>query len=76
MLMSPRKESVDEFIIDMKKDYTLEDEGDINACLGINVTRPTKDTVKLNQPALIQRIVDSLTQGFAHARCAGRSNAK
>ena len=60
MLMSPRKESADEFIIDMKKDCTLEDEGDINACLGTNVTRPTKDAIKLNQPALIQRIVDSL----------------
>ncbi len=60
ILMSPDSSLIDDFIKDMKSDYTLEDEGDINAYLGINVTRPTKDTIKLNQPALIQRIVDSL----------------
>ena len=38
----------------MKKDYTLEDEGDINAYLGINITRPTPKTFKMNQPALIK----------------------
>ena len=43
-----------------EQDYTLEDKGDINAYLGINVTRPTKTSIKLNQPALIQRIMDSL----------------
>ena len=60
ILFSPDAKEVDAFIEDMKKDYTLEDEGDINAYLGINVTRPTKDTIKLNQPALIKRIIDSL----------------
>ena len=44
----------------MKRDYTLEDEGDINAYLGINVTCPTKTAIKLNQPALIRCIIDSL----------------
>ena len=60
ILMSPDSKVIDEFIADMKRDYTLEDEGDINAYLGINVTRPTKDTIQLNQPALTRRIVDSL----------------
>ena len=32
----------------------LEDEGDINAYLGINITRPTPKTFKMNQPALIK----------------------
>ena len=44
----------------MKKDYTLEDEGDINAYLGINITRPTPKTFKMNQPALIKPIIVSL----------------
>ena len=44
----------------MKRDYTLEEEGNINAYLGINVTRPTKTSIKLNQPALIQCIINSL----------------
>ena len=60
ILMSPDSKEIDAFIADMQKDYTLEDEGDIGAYLGINVTRPTKDTIQLNQPALIKRIIDSL----------------
>ena len=44
----------------MKQEYKLEDEGDINAYLGINVTRPAENKIKLNQPTLIQRIIDSL----------------
>ena len=44
----------------MKIEYTLEDEGDINAYLGINVAHPAETSIKLNQPALIQCIIDSL----------------
>ena len=40
--------------------FTIEDEGDISGYLGINITRPTADTIKMNQLALIQRIIDSL----------------
>ena len=58
--MTSKPELADEFIVDMKKDYTLEDEGDINAYLGINVTRPDANTIKLNQPALCKRIVDAM----------------
>ena len=60
ILISPNPQLLDEWVTDMKRDYTLEDEGDINAYLGINVTRPSKTSIKLNQPALIQRIIDSL----------------
>ena len=41
--------------------FTLEDEGDINSYLGINIARPTKDTIKMNQPALAKRIIESLS---------------
>ena len=54
ILFTPKPESVESFVKDMKKDYILEDEGDINAYLGMNVTRPTPATIKLNQPALIK----------------------
>ena len=60
ILISPNPRLLDEWVTDMKRDYTLEDEGDINAYLGINVTRPSKTSIKLNQPALIQRIINSL----------------
>ena len=60
IMMTPKPNLVDEFIKDMQREYKLEDEGDINAYLGINVTRPTSKTIKLNQPALIRRIVQSM----------------
>ena len=60
ILILPNAQLLDKWVIDMKKDYTLEDEGDINAYLGINITRPTPKTFKMNQPALINRIIDSL----------------
>ena len=60
ILMSPDANKIDDCIRDLGKDYSLEDEGDINAYLGINVTRPTKDSIELNQPALIKRIIDSI----------------
>ena len=60
IIMSPDEKVINGFISDVKRDCTLEDEGDIEHYLGINVTRPAKDTIKLNQPALIQRIIDSM----------------
>ena len=60
ILMTPKPALVDEFLASMKTEYKLEDEGDISAHLGINVTRPAHDVIKLNQPALIKRIVDSI----------------
>ena len=58
ILMSPDKSLCDDFIASMKTEYKLEDEGDVTAYLGINVTRPSPDIIKLNQPAMIQRIID------------------
>ena len=59
-LISPSPQLLDEWVADIKRDHTIEDEGNINACLGINVTRPTQTSIKLNQPALIQCIINSL----------------
>ena len=58
--MSPDANKIDDCIRDLGKDYSLEDEGNINAYLGINVTRPSTDSIELNQPALIKRIIDSI----------------
>ncbi len=57
---SPKSSSIDDFITDAKKDCALEDEGDVHACPGMNVTRPTENSIQLNQPALTKRIVDSV----------------
>ena len=47
-------------IQELEDKFAIEDEGDVSGCLGINITRPTKGTIKMNQPALAKRIVDSL----------------
>ena len=53
ILISPNSHLLDEWVTNMKKDYTLEEEGNINAYLGINITRPNSKTFKMNQPALM-----------------------
>ena len=60
IMMTPKPELVDKFAADMKHECKLEDEVNISACLGINVTCPAPTAIKLNQPALIQHVIDSL----------------
>jgi hypothetical protein len=48
---------IDEIIASLKKDYNVTDEGEINDYIGVNVSRPTKDTIELRQPHLIQQIL-------------------
>ena len=61
LIFTPKKQCADDLLEQLHSKFTLEDEGDISGCLGINITRPDKRTVKMNQPALTQRIVDSLS---------------
>ena len=61
IIFSPEKKHADQLIEELKVKFTLEDEGDINSYLGINIARPTKDTIKMNQPALAKRIIESLS---------------
>ena len=61
IIFSPEKKHADQLIEELKAKFTLEDEGDINSCLGINIARPAKDTIKMNQPALAKRIIESLS---------------
>ena len=60
VIFTPEKSEADTLVQELEDKFTIEDEGDASGCLGINITRPTKDTVKMNQPALTQRIVDSM----------------
>ena len=60
IIFTPEKSEADTLAQELEDKFTIEDEGDVSGCLGINITRPAKDTVKMNQPALTQRIVDSM----------------
>ena len=59
MMMTSKPHLINEFIKDVKCECELEDEGNINACSGINITRPAPTMIKLNQPVLIQCIINS-----------------
>ena len=60
IIFTPEKVQADNLVEELDKKFSIEDEGDVTNYLGIHITRPTKDTIKMNQPALTQRIVDSL----------------
>jgi hypothetical protein len=51
---------IDEIIASLKEDYDVMDEGEIDDYLGVNVSRPTEDTIELRQPHLIQQILDEV----------------
>ena len=59
VVLSPDEKAITDFIESMKMDYTLTDEGDIAAYLGIQVVTK-KDSISLTQPALIQRIIETV----------------
>jgi hypothetical protein len=40
--------------------FDITDEGEIDAYLGVKITRPTPDTIELTQPHLIQQILDDM----------------
>jgi hypothetical protein len=51
---------IDEMIASLKEDYDVTDKGEIDDYLGVNVSRPTEDTIELRQPHLIQQILDEV----------------
>ena len=60
IIFTPEKKYADQLYKELASAFAVEDEGDVNHYLGINITRPDKDTISMTQPALIQRIIDSL----------------
>ena len=60
VIFTPEKSQADNLIKELDEKFSTEDEGDVTNYLGMHVTRPSKDTIKMNQPALTQRVVDSL----------------
>jgi hypothetical protein len=40
--------------------FNITDEGEIDAYLGVKISRPTTDTIELKQPHLIQQILDDM----------------
>jgi hypothetical protein len=61
ILCGPNSKDIDNIIASLKEGFDVTDEGEINDYLaGVKVTRPTKDTIELRQPHLIQQILDEV----------------
>ncbi len=60
ILCGPSSKDIDDIIASLKKDFDVTDEGEIDDYLGVKVTRPTKETIVLRQPHLIQQILDEV----------------
>ncbi len=60
ILCGPSSKLIDDIITSLKEDFDVTDEGEIDDYLGVKVTRPTKDTIELKQPHLIQQILDEV----------------
>jgi hypothetical protein len=60
IICGPSSKVIYEIIASLNEDYDVTDEGEIDDYLGVNVSRPTKDTIELRQPHLIQQILDEV----------------
>jgi hypothetical protein len=60
IICGPSSKVIDKIIASLKEDYDVTDEGYIDDYLGVNVSRPTEDTIELWQPHLIQQILDEV----------------
>jgi hypothetical protein len=60
ILCGPSSKDIDDIIASLKEGFDVTDEGEIDDYLGVKVTQPTKDTIELRQPHLIQQILDKV----------------
>jgi hypothetical protein len=60
ILCGPSSKDIDNIIASLKEGFDVTDKGEIDDYLGVKVTQPTKDTIKLRQPHLIQQILDKV----------------
>jgi hypothetical protein len=56
MAASPTQSKIDFIIKSLSKDYMLQDEGDVSAYLGIQVTK-NASTITLTHPGLIEQVI-------------------
>ena len=55
---------IDDMIKNLRKSFELTDEGNVEAFLGIQVTHHTNGTIEMSQPALIDKVIQSI--GLEH----------
>jgi hypothetical protein len=60
ILCGPSAKGIQTIIGDLRAQFDITDEGEIDTYLGIKISRPISDTIELKQPHLIQQILDDL----------------
>ena len=59
IILSKNKQSIIKILELLRKNYTITDEGEMEEYLGIKLER-TDDTIKMSQPLLINRIIETI----------------
>ena len=67
LIFAVNKETADKLIATLHKRFSLTEEDDVSAYLGVQLSINDDDTVSLTQPYLIQRIIDSLGDAITGA---------
>jgi hypothetical protein len=68
LIFSRKKDLADQLIRDLKQQFTLSEEGEVSAYLGVKMDlNETTGQVTMSQPFLIQRIVELLGDGISEA---------
>jgi hypothetical protein len=60
ILCGSRAKEIPTIIDDLRAQFNITNEGEIDAYLGVKISRPISDTIELKQPHLIQQILDDL----------------
>ena len=54
------KSTIENVIIQLKKSFELTDEGEVDAFLGIKLTKNTDDSITMSQPGLIEQVIKTV----------------
>ena len=72
LIFGRNKDLVDEVIKKLHDKFSLTEEGDVSAYLGVQVNiDPVSDNISLTQPYLIQRIIDEMGDAITEANVKG-----
>lgn len=59
-MWGPSASEIQAVIEELRDLFNIKDEGEIDTCLAVKISRPTPETIELTQPHLIQQILDDM----------------
>jgi hypothetical protein len=65
LIFAGKEDVINKLIADLSKNFLLQDEGDVNAFIGVQIHKdPGSKTITLSQPSLIQQVIRDV--GITH----------